>query len=105
MVKPEDRMLGPAGIFNTGTNLLFQLMKENCDIKEARLSKTHTEPKRNGIRWQAPWGKHNPPGTHRLKHVAKMWGESPNGKCSPFIFCDNRYFSATRRYMQMNLSR
>jgi len=34
-VKPEDRMLGPAGIFNTGTNLLFQLMKDNCDIKEA----------------------------------------------------------------------
>eukprot|EP00578_Thalassiosira_sp_NH16_P005952 CAMPEP_0181135836 /NCGR_PEP_ID=MMETSP1071-20121207/32866_1 /TAXON_ID=35127 /ORGANISM="Thalassiosira sp., Strain NH16" /LENGTH=521 /DNA_ID=CAMNT_0023222513 /DNA_START=40 /DNA_END=1605 /DNA_ORIENTATION=- len=77
-VKPEDRMIGPAGIFNTGTNLLFQLMKENCDIRDAFLSKTHREPKRNGIRWQAPWGKHNTPSTHRLKHVATFWGEGIN---------------------------
>ena len=55
--KPEDRMLGPAGIFNTGTNLLFELMKANCNIKEARNSKTHREPKRNGMRFQPPWGK------------------------------------------------
>mmetsp|Transcript_18430 Transcript_18430/g.33836 ORF Transcript_18430/g.33836 Transcript_18430/m.33836 type:complete len:491 (-) Transcript_18430:98-1570(-) len=77
-VKPEDRMIGPAGIFNTGTNLLFQLMKENCDIKEAIHSQSHKEPKRNGVRWQAPWGKHNPPATHKLKNVAKMWGEGIN---------------------------
>ncbi|KAL9184105.1 hypothetical protein ACHAXT_002191 [Thalassiosira profunda] len=73
-VPPEDRMVGPAGIFNTGTNLLFQLVKENCDIKEAQHSTTHKEPKRNGVRWQAPWGKHNPPSNHRGKNVAKMWG-------------------------------
>ena len=54
-VKPEDRMIGPAGIFNTGTNLLFQLMKDNCDIKEAKHSTTHKEQKQNGMRWQAPW--------------------------------------------------
>lgn len=57
-IKPEDRMVGPAGIFNTGTNLLFVLMRENCVIREARDSKTHQEPKRNGVRWQVPWGKH-----------------------------------------------
>lgn len=56
-VVPEDRMLGPAGIFNTGTNLLFELMKGNCNIKEARTSTTHREPKRNGMRFQPPWGK------------------------------------------------
>jgi hypothetical protein len=56
-VVPADRMLGPAGIFNTGTNLLFELMKANCNIKEARTSKTHREPKRNGMRFQPPWGK------------------------------------------------
>jgi hypothetical protein len=56
-VVPADRMLGPAGIFNTGTNLLFQLMKANCNIKEARTSKTHREPTRNGMRFQPPWGK------------------------------------------------
>ncbi|KAL7530900.1 hypothetical protein ACHAXR_003739 [Thalassiosira sp. AJA248-18] len=77
-VKPEDRMTGPAGIFNTGTNLYFELMKNNCMIKEAALSSTHREPKRNGMRWQAPWGKHNPPSSHRFKNVAKMWGEGIN---------------------------
>jgi hypothetical protein len=64
-VKPEDRMLGPAGIFNTGTNLLFELMKANCNIKEARnvpnpdpsLPIMYREPRRNGMRWQPPWGK------------------------------------------------
>lgn len=52
-VRPEDRMTGPAGMFNTGTNLLFELMKVNCDIKEARM-KPRREPKHNGMRWQAP---------------------------------------------------
>ena len=56
-VKPRDRMIGPAGIFNTGTNLFFQVMKENCDIREAALSKSHSEPRKNGIRYQVPWGK------------------------------------------------
>lgn len=73
MVKPGDRMIGPAGMFNTGTNLLFELLKVNCDIKEAH--KKRREPRRNGMRWQAPWGKHNPPTTHRFKNVAKAWGK------------------------------
>mmetsp|Transcript_29644 Transcript_29644/g.62856 ORF Transcript_29644/g.62856 Transcript_29644/m.62856 type:complete len:525 (-) Transcript_29644:62-1636(-) len=72
-VKPEDRMIGPAGMFNTGTNLLFELMKENCNIKEAHAK--HREPRRNGMRWQVPWGKHNPPITHRFKNIAKAWGQ------------------------------
>ena len=71
-------MVGPAGIFNTGTNLLFELMKHNCDIREAAHSTTHREPRRNGVRWQAPWGKHNPVSTHRLRNVAKMWGPGIN---------------------------
>ncbi|KAK1746904.1 hypothetical protein QTG54_002248 [Skeletonema marinoi] len=82
-VKPEARMLGPAGMFNTGTNLLFELMKVNCNIKEARnvpsvdplLPIKYREPRRNGMRWQAPWGKHNPPTTHRGRNVAKAWGK------------------------------
>ena len=51
-VKPADRMIGPAGIFNTGTNLFFQVMKENCNIPEAATSKSHSEPRKNGIRYQ-----------------------------------------------------
>ena len=73
MVKPENRMIGPAGMFNTGTNLLYQLLTENCDIAEAH--KKRREPRRNGMRWQVPWGKHNPPSTHRFKNIAKAWGK------------------------------
>ncbi|KAL7528163.1 hypothetical protein ACHAWF_002461 [Thalassiosira exigua] len=80
-VQPRDRMLGPAGMFNTGTNLLFELMKTNCDIKEGRGSPTHFEPRENGMRWQPPWGKHNPPTTHRNINVARAWGMiRPKGK-------------------------
>ena len=35
----------------------LELMKGNCNIKEARTSTTHREPKRNGMRFQPPWGK------------------------------------------------
>ena len=55
-VKPEDRMTGPAGMFNTGTNLLRELLTRNCDIKEARL-KPEREPKHNGMRGQVPVSK------------------------------------------------
>jgi len=72
-VKPEDRMTGPAGMFNTGTNLLFELLKSNCDIRAAHTKRR--EPRQNGMRWQVPWGKHNPPTTHRFRNVAKAWGK------------------------------
>jgi hypothetical protein len=56
MVKPEeDRSIGPAGLFNTGTNLLFTLLKSNCEID-------------GNILWQAPWGKHEM-ASSRLKNV------------------------------------
>jgi hypothetical protein len=47
------RSLGPAGTFNTGTNLLSSLMATNCQMKPS---------KRNIARflWQTPWGKHTP---------------------------------------------
>ena len=89
-VKPEDRMIGPAGMFNTGTNLLFELMKTNCDIKEAR--RKFREPKRNGMRWQVPWGKHNPPTTHRFKNVAKAWGKNiKQGDFFPVVLIKDPY--------------
>jgi hypothetical protein len=50
--------IGPAGIFNTGTNLFFQVEKENCVIKEAALSKSHSEPRKNGIRYQGTLAMH-----------------------------------------------
>eukprot|EP00984_Skeletonema_dohrnii_P018858 scaffold8920_cov84-Skeletonema_dohrnii-CCMP3373.AAC.4 len=56
MVKPEDRTIGPAGLFNTGTNLIWKMMTNNCNID-------------GEILWQAPWGKHSF-ASSRLKRVA-----------------------------------
>lgn len=89
-VRAEDRMTGPAGMFNTGTNLLYELLKTNCDIKEAR--RKFREPKRNGMRWQVPWGKHNPPTTHRFRNVAKAWGKGiRQGDFFPVVLIKDPY--------------
>jgi len=45
----HTRVLGIAGLFNTGTNLLYQLLQQNCKF-----------PRDSQIHWQVPWGKHNP---------------------------------------------
>lgn len=65
MQDPADAFIGPAGIFNTGTNLLAELLKANCVIPAKR--KRGRGP---GMRWQVPWGKHNPVKTFRLHNVA-----------------------------------
>jgi len=69
----EERFIGPAGIFNTGTNLLAELLKANCEIPGA----APEHPRENrapGMRFQVPWGKHNPVNTFRLHNVALSEG-------------------------------
>lgn len=44
-VPKKDRILGVAGLFNTGTNLLDTQMRKNIKLPHASL-------------WQVPWGKH-----------------------------------------------
>lgn len=58
-VPAVERMLGAAGMFNTGTNLVTHLLKRNCVIPE-RLAKYGPEASKEsyGMRWQVPWGKH-----------------------------------------------
>lgn len=41
---PAKRTMGPAGLFNSGTNVLSLYLQANCDFP--------------GIQWQVPWGKH-----------------------------------------------
>ena len=53
-------MLGVAGIFNTGTNLLSTLLFSNCRLPNS---------KGGGMQWQVPWGKHNP-SSYRTTHFA-----------------------------------
>ena len=66
---PESRrQIGPAGIFNTGTNLLSRLLAMNCVIPNSRI-KT--------MKWQVPWGKHTP-AQYRHKNVASIQGKGVN---------------------------
>ena len=72
-VKEGDRFIAPAGMFNTGTNLLEDLLTENCEFKisEATKSKTVFVLDR-AVKAQVPWGKHSPV-SWRFKHVAKRF--------------------------------
>lgn len=60
-VPAVERNLGAAGMFNTGTNLVTQLLKRNCKIPE-RVTKygANASKEDHGIRWQVSWGKHTP---------------------------------------------
>ena len=74
--KPEERFIGPAGIFNTGTNLLAELLKANCEIPGAAPEHPNTRLKTApGMRFQVPWGKHNPVNSFRLHNVAITEGK------------------------------
>ena len=73
-----DHFVGTAGTFNSGTNLMSELLIHNCQMT-ARMKKYGKVNK--GIRWQVPWGKHTPVGNddYRLSHVTeKDKGVDPN---------------------------
>lgn len=68
MVGP-DRLMGPAGLFNSATNLLNKLLSYNCANRER--AKVKGLKPANGMMLQAPWGKHNP-ASWRGHHEAKI---------------------------------
>jgi hypothetical protein len=55
MGDPADHFVSTAGTFNTGTNLMAELLIANC-VLPARQQKYGTR----GVRWQVVWGKHTP---------------------------------------------
>lgn len=61
----KDRVVGPAGIFNTGTNLMAELLSKNCRIPGG---------KSRAMKWQVPWGKHSPT-SFRLWNIAIAGGK------------------------------
>ena len=66
-----------AGIFNSGTNLMTNLLRKNCVMPLAcpgewgQKRKTEAMARREciGYPFQAPWGKHNPLAYRNLGHV------------------------------------
>jgi hypothetical protein len=63
-----EHLLGVAGTFNSGTNLMAELLIHNCMMPE-RIKKYGR--KNVGIRWQVPWGKHTPPGDEKYRNEHK----------------------------------
>lgn len=60
-VPAVERMLGAAGMFSTGTNLVTVLLKQNCYIPERQtMYGVNATKELLGMRWQVPWGKHTP---------------------------------------------
>jgi hypothetical protein len=62
-IDPMEGLLGVAGPFNSGTNLLAELLRANCVLEQRH----RHDPDSNGIRWQVNWGKHQPP-RFRIEH-------------------------------------
>jgi hypothetical protein len=72
-VEPEHRLMGPAGLFNSATNLLYKLLTLNCvnTARKLAASKRGYRMGKSGMMFTSPWGKHNPV-SWRLHHEAKL---------------------------------
>lgn len=87
---PSQRRISPAGLFNTGTNLLSVLLEYNCQNPH-RVAKFHGNAKRgHGNEWQPLWGKHSP------ARYRKMYSTSKNPKYTadevlPIVLVRNPY--------------
>jgi len=68
--KPRDRNIAPAGLFNSGTNLLSHLLLENCDFDDL-------QPQYGtGTFWQPIWGKHTPATYRTIANIGKKYTKS-----------------------------
>lgn len=90
-VPPLSRMLGSAGMFNSGTNLVTRLLKENCVIPE-RFNKWGPGGSKEdyGIRWQCPWGKHTP-AHFKNNHTAPLNEKTIKDHCLPIVTVRNPF--------------
>jgi hypothetical protein len=49
---PAEHLVGTAGTFNSGTNLLSELLIQNCHMPDRQQKYGY---KSSGVRWQVPW--------------------------------------------------
>ena len=63
-----EHFVSTAGTFNSGTNLMAELLIANCHMHD-RMAKYGV--KNRGVRWQVPWGKHTPPGDEDFRNNHK----------------------------------
>lgn len=58
-IPESDAYIGGSGMFNTGTNLLADLLLKYCSLPK-RTNGGHDQRAKKGMLWHVPWGKHNP---------------------------------------------
>lgn len=87
LIKPHDAALAVAGAFNSGTNLLAELLIHNCHI-QPRMDFYGNQNR--GIRWQVNWGKHTPPEL-RESHSTYSDGKIPNEALFPAVTIRDPY--------------
>ena len=88
-VEPTTRFFGMSGTFNTGTNLIADLMRFNCQITE-RMEFAGHESK--GVRWQVPWGKHYMARYRTSGHTTKTDKDVPIEHILPLVTIRDPYF-------------
>ena len=74
------RMVGPAGPFNSGTNLLYELLTKNC-------ANPH---KKDVVKWGVNWGKHQPAHFHEWES-AKLEKRLNNSHYMPVVMVRDPY--------------
>ena len=68
-----DHFIATAGTFNTGTNLMAELLIANCHMPE-RMKKYGA--KNRGVRWQVLWGKHTPVGDESFRQGHRTYNDT-----------------------------
>jgi len=83
----KDAFVAVAGTFNSGTNLLAELLVANC-VNPARLKAGLGA----GVRWQVNWGKHTPPKKWRNSKHETYKDAPPNEHALPVVTIRDPYF-------------
>ena len=98
-VPARERFIAGAAMFHSGSNILAQLLGENCKIPERveyygwneTLSKWHMDPTvAHGMLWQVPWGKHNP-ARMRLSYTIDKFFEKKKKSVLPIVSIRHPY--------------
>jgi hypothetical protein len=87
-----QHLLSVAGSFNTGTNLLAELLIANCYMPE-RLEHYKT----SGIRWQVLWGKHTPVDDETFRQSHRTYANETGPNNEPPIQADAIFPAVTIR--------
>jgi len=73
MGDPAEHFVSTAGSFNTGTNLMAELLIANCHMP-ARIKKYGKSSR--GVRWQVLWGKHTPVFDEEFRQNHRTYNDS-----------------------------